>query len=51
MTLQANAHLDTHADQWQGMNYLWTRPYAEVMHKCEEHTLPCKQNKYGTYAF
>ena len=53
MTLQANAHLETHADQGQGINCLWTRTYAEVVPKCEEHyyTLPCKQNKYNTYAF
>ena len=53
MTLQANAHLNTHADQGQGVNCLWTHTYAEVVHKCEEHyyTLPCKQSKYKTYAF
>ncbi len=52
MTLQANAHLDTHADQGQGMNCLCTCTSA-VVHKCEKHyyTLPCKQNKYNTYAF
>ena len=53
MTLQANTQVDTHADQVQGIDCLWSRTYAEVMHKHEEHqyTLPCKQNECNTYAF